>query len=523
MPGPLRNTVVVLAAVTAGLLLVGGTALITIPKIHAFSLALDAMALRGGRAAVASGAIRTGMHRMIPALGAATGALLAFQAAGAAASAVFGESFTPKMDALTEGVARFGREGKVSGEAARSLGGDFDKLSQAIRTLGPEGVGPNIGNAIKSATEWTFQLDQVQGSLGRSREQVTAFDDALASLVQGGRQDEAAAAFERLATLANEQGVSTERLKDLLPGYAAALETASGANSEAAGSIAEVGDAAADAAGEVEALREEFDLLFGLTMGLDRAQIAYKRGMQELVEAIEDGARTLDINSTAGRDNRDAVLDQVDAVADLRQAHIDNGMSIEDANRIYDDQLVQIENALIKRGFEEESVRDLIDSYRGIPEDAVTNAEFRGMTKAQRDITKYIRQIEGIPPGKTVTITTRHVNQFITQTFGVNAPQLRQHGGEIHGPAGPDRVPVMATAGEIMIRQPVAQANRAALLALNATGRWPARPAASEVAVTLRYEFETRGTELDRLIQQSVERGMRTSSSFRTAVRGPGP
>lgn len=477
LPDPLRNTVAVLAAATAAILLLGGTALLAVSKIAAYKLALMQLNAVGGTSAVVTGRINRGLRGTVAWAGRALGVIAALQIAGQAAGAALGNDFAPQLDALTEGVARFGQTGEIGGEAARLLGDDFQHLGEALRVLGPEGVGPNIGNAIKSVVEWTGVTADMQGSLKRSREEIGAYDQALANLVQGGRTAEAAASFERLTQLAAENGVSVERLAELFPVYAAALETAAEQGGVTEEGMTELGTAAVDAAAQVEELTAAFDELFGVEMDLDRAQIAYKEGMAELIEILDDGASSLSTNTEAGRENRTGVLDQIDAIKDLRQANIDNGMSMEEADARYVNQLGLIEEMLIERGFEKEAVQNLIDTYRDIPEEVSTDVqapmlgpktreaelydEILGRVKNKkrlttimalpnanarlRELRNYLRELNSID-GRVVTSTIRTVNENITRNFGVNAPQANRHGGiTLHAQSGLLRHPAIFT------------------------------------------------------------------------------
>lgn len=129
----------------------------------------------------------------------------------------------------------------------------------------------------------------------------------------------------------------------------------------------------------VDALTQEFNRLFGIQMGIDEATIRYEKSIDELTESIKENGKTLDVNKEKGRDNREAVLNQIDAIADLRQANIDNGMSIAEADRKYQQQLNSLEKNLLQMGLNRAEVKKIIDAYRGIPSEVSTSVTAPGL------------------------------------------------------------------------------------------------------------------------------------------------
>src|SRR5690606_26152855 len=77
LPAPMKSVASVLAAVTAAALLLGGTALIAVPKVVALKASLDQLALAGGRAGAAAARLRTGLGPMVSFMGGPWGAALA--------------------------------------------------------------------------------------------------------------------------------------------------------------------------------------------------------------------------------------------------------------------------------------------------------------------------------------------------------------------------------------------------------------------------------------------------------------
>lgn len=337
--------------------------------------------------------------------GRAAAAFAAFQIAGAILNKLQGE-LNPQIEALAHGLAEWGKSGRLAGESARVLGEDMRDLAVGLKFL---------ADTDNSRRQWARRLqdsleslipglDGTNTSLTRTRERVEAMDQALAGLVQSGRADEAAEAFDRLAEAAAKDGVSIDELRKLFPAYAGALEVAGKASGRAAGQVAEIGDAAGRSAEDIEALAKAFDALFDKFMSLDRALVRYKQGLVELREELTSGKRTLDINTQAGRDNVSAILDQIEVIDNLRKARIKQGESIESANAKYEKEIAGLRATAVQLGYNAAAVDELVGKYEEIPEAASTEVTAPGSTTAKKQVETFNFAIMQLPSGRVITI-----------------------------------------------------------------------------------------------------------------------
>ena len=345
--------------------------------------------------------------------GKAAAGFAAMQIAAAAASAAFGNDLTPQLDALSTGLQRFADSGKVSGEAARLFGGDMGKLDTALKDIGDTGrwssISRGIGGTVEAMTGAGAVFDD---SLEHSRQRLQALDAALQQLVTGGHGDQAAAIFKQIAIRAREQGVSVAELQKVLPGYTGSLETAAaGANkmgsaAQAAGAgTDDLGAAAEKAKADLDALNKSFKSLFDAQMSSDRAQIKYQEGLVALRTEMTKGSRTLDLNSAEGRKNRGAVLDQLSAIEDLREARRNEGQTLDVVNKKYKTDVDGLRKSMLQAGFSKKAVDELIGSYRAIPSKVPTSISTPGLPGAAKGIKSYDAQLDKL----TRTIKT-HVS-----------------------------------------------------------------------------------------------------------------
>lgn len=357
IPAPVQSAVVVIAGITgATLLAAAGTA-----KLRAATA--DALTELGKTGPVGQRAAST-LERFQVAAGRVAVALAAVQTA----SALMGDSLNPQTEVLGKRMLEFTRSGEAGGEAARLFGDDLGKLDTALKDIADTGVWSDVSRGLGGLAEGISGLGSVvDDSLQHSRERLTALDQALASMVQSGRGQEAARIFDEITKRAAEQGVSVAELNRVLPGYAAAVELAGSASDTAAGQVGEVGAAAQDAKDKVDELKRAFDDLFNAAMDIDRATIAYKEGVAKLKEELADGARTLKLNTQEGRDNASAVLDQIQKIKDLRQARIEHGMALDEADGKYVKDIASLRATLIQLGYNATAVDALIGKYQAIP------------------------------------------------------------------------------------------------------------------------------------------------------------
>lgn len=146
--------------------------------------------------------------------------------------------------------------------------------------------------------------------------------------------------------------------------------------------LREIGEAATDTAEELRGLKDAIDDAFSPVMDLDQATLRYQKGLIELQKELKEGKRTLAINSEEGIRNRDAILDQIQAIKDLRDATATVPEKVDAANAAYEAQLEALRKNLLSLGFNKEAVNALIDAYKNIPASVTTEFRYPGLLEA---------------------------------------------------------------------------------------------------------------------------------------------
>jgi len=331
LPGPVQTT----TAVVLGL---GAAFLFLAPKLVA---AVDAFQEMRTHIPDAD----SKMGKMAVTAGKAAGVIAALAIAGQIAGNVFGTQLNPQVDALANNLEKLGKEGEISGEAARVLGKDAEQLKRALVLLHDDGLA-DIPDATAEAVEQFLGLSDVMGdsSFGQARERIAAVDAAMAKLVDDGKTEEAAAAFKVLSEWAKESGTTNDELIAGLPQYAAAQEKANVKTTEAKTQIQGQVVALKDLH---DALRAQSDPLFAL---ID-AQTNLREKQEELNEAI----------SKHGNDSREAE----EAMRNLGKAGIELAGAVSDAQGKFDGKLTPaMKAALQAAGLTEGQIKSLEQGFR---------------------------------------------------------------------------------------------------------------------------------------------------------------
>lgn len=309
LPGPVKTALTLLGGVAGAVSFAGGAMLLMLPRIAETKRALQSLNLNFK--GVAKGA------------GLTAAAFVALQGAGAAINSIFGDELNADIDKMADGLERLADTGRLSGEAARILGQDMGDLGEAFGRL--TGWDADIAGFF----ERTFMggLDDTAGSIANTEQRISALDESLAQLVEGGNAQAAQRAFFKIAFAAAEQGVHLDEVRRMLPQYGEALKGAeesaggmSGATDHLVGKVNDAEAAFDDAKGALEeymdAQRAAVDPVFALRQALGDVS-AKQRAYNEAVR--EHGPQS--------RRARNAAWQLAGAVSAAEQAALDGDLS----------------------------------------------------------------------------------------------------------------------------------------------------------------------------------------------------
>lgn len=254
VPAPVLSAGTGLVALIGGAGLLAGGLITVIPKIRETKEALEVLAPAGSKARTA-----------LEGVGRAAGGALAIGALTAVVAKLAEADYMSKID------TGMGRVAKALAEVTTNS----PNASAALDSLFKDRDGGNLINGVEdlnTAMQRTFNKNRdqdfndwaegivngmtgVKGSSQILEDSFGRVDDSLASMVSGGKAEDAAKAFERIEAAAKVQGASVEELAAKFPAYNDALAaaeaeatTAAGATEGATDAIKGAGSAAEGAA-----------------------------------------------------------------------------------------------------------------------------------------------------------------------------------------------------------------------------------------------------------------------------------
>jgi len=311
--------------------------------------------------------------------------------------------------------------GAAIGDALESIGEDSDGAVMGILTLAhaTEDLIRFTGDAVgwlSGFYEWIVRNDNAVTKWALSTIDAASSVQFLFGAIGSPQLD---AARKQL------QGTYDET-QSLIDG----LNDANDAGDDWRGNLIEQAKGAREAAKQTQDYVDALKNLFGIQMSLDEAEIRYQQAIDDTLKILKEGKKTLDINEQDGRDNAEAILAQVSAIEDLRQAHIDNGMAIDDANGIADGQLERLRATLIRLGFNKTAVYDLINAYVELKKTAkvTTHVDDKSVQIAYN----HVRAVEAEMERLDGTVATTYVRTVFGEfRAGERSPSGRAGGGMV--------------------------------------------------------------------------------------------
>jgi hypothetical protein len=451
---------------------------------------------------------------LIDGLGRAGAALAVMQTAGLILPNASGQA--QNVNALTKELQEFARTGKVGSEAAKLLGDDLKLLEFDLKTL-DTGMATDWGNGVARFTETITGLGGAfDESLENAQKRLSSMDSALTDLVNSGNGDAAAAIFSRLAAEGAKQGISLNELNKALPSYNNALGEAADAAAKAADNTAtavvEMDEATAaanrhhaitqslnattglsisaraqlstqydqnaakiaalstlvdqfntaegTAAGRADALREVIKLQTNEFVTANEAEESFRAGLDTLSTTINTNAAALighkdklDINTAAGRSNRDALQQVASSIRDVYLQDIASGVPMDAATRKHQERIKELREEAKRLGLTTTETRDLIDAYGDVPQEIITEfSTGKSFEQAYLNLRELNFMQQMIAQGITDPAEVKRRWRQQTEALYQRPPTTRATGGPIHGPGTKtsDSVLIRASDGEYM-------------------------------------------------------------------------
>jgi TP901 family phage tail tape measure protein len=363
LPGSVQSTVVVVAGLTGGALLLAAAGIKVKTTLASVNEQLVLMGPAGAKAAAGLAAVgKFG--------GIAVGAITALTLATDAANSL--DDYSVSADGLADSLKQLGDTGKATGEITTQFGVNLDGFGKAVAGLSNP-FGGLLGS-LESVIPGLRQFDQnlAFGSPQVFKEQVAAVDAALTKLVQDGQVDAANAAFKRLWVEAQKSGVTLDELQAAFPNYIAASRDAAKSTATLADNTAAAARATLGAAQAGEKLIDVWDQLHGAVKSADETMLDAKKAVDDVRDAFAQNGRSIKGNTEAALENRIALENAARKASAAADAYLEAGGTADGARKIlkdFEDQAIKATGATGKNA---DAVKALADQLFALPSNTTT-------------------------------------------------------------------------------------------------------------------------------------------------------
>ncbi|NEC76487.1 hypothetical protein [Streptomyces rochei] len=312
----------------------------------------------------------------------------------------------PNVDSLATSLTELAHSGKVSGEAMRVYGDDLSGLGDALQKV----VDPKGLDQVQQSIVSFFGMDSTP--IKNAKEDLNAFDEALASMVSNGNADMAAAALERTIQQLEAQGQSTDGLRGKLDAYNDALAAQALEQELAAQSMGIFGTQAQAVQAKLDAQKSSADGLRQSVLALNDAhrsaydaQIGFEASLDALTESFATNGATLDLNTEAGRANAQAMSAAAKAHDEMLASGLEAGESMASMTGKSEQLRGEMLRLAQQTGMTDQEAQQYVNTLVGTPEDIRTQVilERQDALEGLHNVQSEIRRT---PDSHTVTVDT---------------------------------------------------------------------------------------------------------------------
>lgn len=437
LPDPVQGLVGIFGGVAGAVALTGGAAILAVPKIAEFRIAMQTLGTTASRVALIGGGVTVALTALVAVVGSV-----------AAAQAEAQQRAESYAQALEQG-----------GDAAKDLAIQNLAIEKTLPILGS-----SFGSAYDNAEKLGIGLDIVTEAASGSAPAMEKLNKTLDVALVGGTATQKMADELGISYLDLQQSAAV--LKEIVEGESAArvrgneiLQQTKKATDETTESTNDAADAYLGATDNVDDLNDKLTKLIdtineanGVGQDAVSANLDYKdalAGVDEVIQKAREGAEgfslTLDENTQQGRDNKQMLVD----LAAQAQEAADKQFALDGNTENYRKTLETSRQALIDRatalGANAEEAEALADQIFRIPDD--TEWELIAQTaSAAQTLDTFVRTYDG----KVITMTL-NTNQVVVgdRVYG-GLRDGRASGGPVFGPGTPtsDSIPMMLSNNE---------------------------------------------------------------------------
>ncbi|KQP81569.1 tape measure protein [Aeromicrobium sp. Leaf291] len=240
------------------------------------------------------------------------------------------------------------------------LEGNMEQYRGALQLLEDRTVG------AKDGVNELFDAEKMQGFYDRAKPILEGLGIDIEEVLKAGPESEQWAAAEAA-----------------LAAYGETAGSATGPASDLAEAVASTGTDLMSAAESAKALDDALSALFNPAMDYDKATSAWYEGLEKLEKVLQGNKATVDLTTTAGRENNAAIREQVGALQDQIVAAAQAGESNQTLAAMLRDGRQAFIDTATDAGWTKEAISSLLDEYNLTPDLVQTVIEEVGAAEAQ--------------------------------------------------------------------------------------------------------------------------------------------
>lgn len=460
LPAPIRDGGLAAASIAVGLVATG----VAVGKVKdALGELGDGLGAVRGKFVDADGA-STRFGRGMSTLAVGVGAVGAALAATQVASAAFGQSASSGVNEATTALTAYARGGQLSTNVTKDLSYALDSIANGTWS---DRWSNGLASVIESATGLGDVMDR---SVTHARQELDSLDAGLANLVRNGHADTAAAAFKRLGDQAQAQGISLDRLRDVLPQYRDALAEAKSAADKHADSLQQNTDKAKDTKSALDQLSQSLDDSASKFLKGKDAEVAYWEAIDKGTKVLQENGNGLNLHTEKGRENQRALDDAAAASQRYIQSLIDQGAPQAVVLKALDDSRDRLFTLAASFSSSQVKAKEYVDQVLKVPT-VVSTTVVANTAQATANLGVLIGQLAWVN-GKQTTIQV--------SANAANVREGRAGGGWVAGaPSRVDSVLQPLAGGEFVVNSDQARQWGPLLEAINSGAAAPSAAAAA--------------------------------------------
>ncbi|MEU5596814.1 phage tail tape measure protein [Streptomyces sp. NPDC020298] len=332
-----------------------------------------------------------------------------------------------EVDALSTSLNTLATSGKVTG----TLKTNFDEISASIAMMSK---GASDNKFLKLTSDMGTWLGIANGpSVSDATKNLDAWDKVMAENVRSGHVKEAAAQYEILKKAwGAAPGAQMGRLSKFTDDYHNALADLGNEEKASADSMGLFGQAAASTQAQLDGeaqsakgLEQSIMALNAVHRGAFDAETAFYQAMSDAQKAVKENGRTLNVNSEAGRKNRDVLSALAAKTEDLVDKKMKEKTSWDQVDKVYQKGRKTLIDTAMAMGDTKTQAEKLADEILKAPN--AKKFQFKVDDKrATADLSAFNAAVKKSPGAKSVTLKTlSKTAEQVLAGFGFKVTHLK--------------------------------------------------------------------------------------------------